>query len=157
MSIIVRRNNNRPNSFFSPVVERFWGDLWNMSENMRDMFSEFQDNEMGNFALALDVNENENAYSLTTELPGVDADDIHINVEDNILTISAEVNETNVDEGAKVVLRERRYGSFSRSLRLPTNVDASNIDANYENGVLSLEIPKSPEAQPKAIPVKTKS
>lgn len=111
-------------------------------------------NETNEFALALDIYETESGYSVSTTLPGVNPEDIDIRLHDSVLTISAEMQEEAVEEGATPVLKERRYGKISRSLRLSNKVDANGIEADYEYGVLKLFIPKAEEAQPRVIPVK---
>lgn len=111
-------------------------------------------NESADFALALDIHETETGYNVSTELPGVNPEDIDIRLHDDVLTISAEMQEETVEEGAKVVIKERRYGKTSRSLRLSNKVNADGIEADYDNGVLKLFIPKAEEVQPRIIPVK---
>jgi HSP20 family protein len=112
----------------------------------------------GESALALDIDESETGYTVSTAIPGVDPEEIDINLHDNVLTISAETNaeEEHEGDGKRALVRERRYGKFTRSVRLATPVDADNVEANYENGVLTLEIPKSEEAKPRRIPVNTR-
>lgn len=106
--------------------------------------------------LALDVVENETSYAVTTALPGIAAEDITINLHDDVLTISAELPQrtTEQKEGERVLLRERTWGKFSRSIRLPNSVKADAVEANYENGILSLNLPKAENAMPRTIPVK---
>jgi HSP20 family protein len=107
-------------------------------------------------ALALDVSEADNVYTVTTALPGVKADDIQIHLKDGVLTISAEipqrVNERK--DGERVLLRERVWGKFSRSVRLPDTVNGDAVEAVYEDGVLTLTLPKAEAALPRTIAVK---
>lgn len=106
-------------------------------------------------ALALDVHEDENAYRVVTALPGVKPEAIRVEVEDGFLTISAEVNEEKTEgEGTRALLRERRYGKFSRRLRLPQTINAAAIEATYQDGVLTLNLPKAEAAKPRQIQVK---
>ncbi|MEL6148978.1 MAG: Hsp20/alpha crystallin family protein, partial [Chloroflexota bacterium] len=80
------------------------------------------------------------------------------NVQDNILTISGETgtqSDKTDEDGKRVLVRERRYGSFSRSVRMAMPIDADSIVASYENGVLTLDVPKRADAQPRRIPVTT--
>jgi HSP20 family protein len=107
------------------------------------------------WTLALDVAEKDNAYIVKASLPGVNPDDIDISITDNVLTIRGETKVEKDIEKAEYHLRERRYGSFSRSISLPAPVNAEAVEASYENGVLTLHIPKAPEAQPRKIAVKT--
>lgn len=105
-------------------------------------------------ALALDVHETDSTYTVMTVLPGLNPDDITVNLHENVLTIGAEIAKPEIDENTRVLLRERHYGNFSRSVTLPQDVDADNVEAAYENGVLTLSLPKVPQAQPRQIPVK---
>lgn len=89
-------------------------------------------------------------------LPGVKADDINITVSGDVLTIRGEVKSEEEKSGASYHIRERRYGSFSRSLPLPTTVATEKAKAEFENGVLTLTIPKAEEVKPKTITVKAR-
>ena len=126
-----------------------------LDENWRNIFSEQNDNAEASHKLALDVFEAGMGYTVVANLPGVTADNIDIRAEDDVLTISAEIVDTVVeDEDSRNLLQERRTGKFSRSVRLPQPVDIEHIEATYNNGVLELNLPKLPEAQPKQIKVK---
>lgn len=109
--------------------------------------------EARGFGPALDVEEAADAYIVRANLPGVSQDDINVNIHDDVLTISAETASESSDEGSKVLIRERRFGKFSRSLRFPTNVDGDAVAAGYENGVLSITLPKAEHLKPRQIPV----
>jgi HSP20 family protein len=103
--------------------------------------------------LALDVAETEDDFLVKASLPGINPDDLEITYNNNLLTIKGEVKEEKDIEEQRYHLRERRYGSFSRSLTLPSTVKADAIEASYEGGVLTLHLPKAEEAKPKRIPV----
>jgi len=103
---------------------------------------------------AVDVFDTQEAVVLKAELAGMDPDDIQIEVEDNVLTIKGERKfEEEVDEG-RYYRVERRFGSFQRSLALPQGVKADEIVAGYEDGILTLTVPKAPEQKPQRIEVK---
>ncbi|MCA9973566.1 MAG: Hsp20/alpha crystallin family protein, partial [Anaerolineales bacterium] len=106
------------------------------------------------WGLPLDVAETENEYTVMASIPGLNPDDIEVTLEENVLTISGESREETVDEGTRYHLRERRFGSFSRSLRFPVPVAGESIAANYTNGVLTLTVPKAEEVKPKRIAIK---
>ncbi len=89
-------------------------------------------------------------------LPGVKPEDIQISVANGVLTIRGEVKEEEDKREKTYHLRERRYGSFSRSISLPSNVSADKSDAEFEDGVLTLTLPKAEEAKAKTITVKAK-
>ncbi len=103
---------------------------------------------------ALDVIETADDYVVKASIPGINPDDLEITFTERTLTIKGEVKEEEQREGAQYHLRERRYGSFSRSLTLPTPVNADALEAKYEAGVLTLRIPKTEEVKPKRIPIK---
>ena len=107
-------------------------------------------------ALALDIAESEDSLTVEASLPGINPDDVEISVHDGVLTIKAEVeHEEEQEEEGKYYLRERRSGSFHRAVRLPLEVNAEAAEATFNNGLLTLTLPKVEEAKPKKITVKT--
>lgn len=104
---------------------------------------------------AIDLVEKDDVYELRAELPGIEKEDLHISVEDGILTINAQTkNEHREEKDGRVIRQERYLGKYVRSLRLGNNIDESRIDANYVDGVLTVLIPKPDEVKPKKIEVK---
>ena len=105
--------------------------------------------------LPLDVTENEDNYVVKAAIPGVNPDDLDISVTENVLTIKGEMkSEDTDDKNTRYHLRERRWGSFSRSIELPTAVDTDNVQAECTNGLLTLTLPKAEEVRPKRIQIK---
>lgn len=104
-----------------------------------------------------DISETDNSYEVRAELPGVSKDDIQISVKDNLLSIKGEKRQENEDESKKYKRIERRYGTFERNFTLPPKVDVDNINAKFNNGVLTLSIPKPEEVKPKEIPITTET
>ena len=104
--------------------------------------------------LALDVAETNDEFVVKASLPGMNPDDLEITFDNQVLTIQGEVKEENETEERNYHLRERSYGSFSRSISLPSAVKAEAIDASYDAGVLTLHLPKAEEAKAKRIAVK---
>ena len=105
------------------------------------------------FSPAVDVYEDDHQITLKIEVPGVDEKDIDIRVENNNLTVHGE-RKFEKDEKEENYRRvERQYGSFTRTFTLPTSVDADNIHADYEKGVLKIRLAKKAEAKPKQIKV----
>ena len=101
-----------------------------------------------------DVFETEHAIRVVTEMPGLTRENIEVDVENNVLTIRGEKREeTRQEEGTKYHLAERRWGTFTRSFVLPRDVDADNIQAEFENGVLTVTVPKSERARRRRIEV----
>ncbi|HXV35519.1 MAG TPA: Hsp20/alpha crystallin family protein [Myxococcota bacterium] len=104
---------------------------------------------------AVNLYEDGSQYVLTTELPGVNADEIEVSIEGSTLTLSGQkrIDYSNL-EGASIHRRERQSGSFRRAFELPSVIDADKVEARTRNGVLMLRLPKSPEYQPRQIAVK---
>lgn len=98
-------------------------------------------------AFRTDVSDTGDAYKLEAELPGFSKDDIAIDIENDCLTISAERKFENEDNKNSFVKRERFYGSYSRSFDV-SGIDSDKIDASYENGVLTVNLPKKAEVTP---------
>lgn len=98
-------------------------------------------------APAVDIAEKEKEYEITAELPGLDDSDVE--VADGLLTIKGEKQEEKEEKKKDYYLSERRFGSFQRSFQVPDGVDADKIAATFKNGVLTVNLPKSPEAQKK--------
>ena len=147
MARIIRWNPYRELNAMRESVDRvFEGNLANTSPSWGNS---------GNWGLALDIAEAEDEYVITASLPGIKPEDIEITSNSKMLTIKGKMKEENEDEGKKYYLRERRYGSFCRSVSLPSNVKADSIEADYETGVLTLRLPKSEESKPKRILVKS--
>ncbi len=108
------------------------------------------------FTPAVDIRENQNELRLDVELPGLNPDDVEITAENGVLTIRGE-KQTEHKEGddSRYHIVERSYGSFLRSFQLPQGLDESRIEATFNNGILSVHIPKSALAQPKKIQIKS--
>jgi len=107
------------------------------------------------WAPALDIFERKDAYVVTVELPGVQADDLQITLDDGLLTIQGERHVTPDAADQHFHRIERRYGAFRRAITLPTNVMADTIEASVDNGVLQVVVPKMEEAKPTRIRVRS--
>jgi HSP20 family protein len=106
------------------------------------------------WAPALDISERKDAYLVTVELPGIELDDLEITMEDGLLTIQGERQFAHESSEQQFHRVERRYGAFRRSITLPAQVQAEQIEASFENGVLQIVVPKMEEAKPKRIQVR---
>jgi len=104
--------------------------------------------------LPLDVAETENEFIVKASVPGINPDDLEITYTNKTLTIKGELKEEKELDEQRYHLRERRFGSFARSISLGSRITADKIQANYENGVLTLHLPKAEEVKPKRIPIK---
>jgi len=107
------------------------------------------------WAPALDISERKDAYLVTIELPGVEADDVEITFEDGLLTIQGERPFARDSSEQQFHRVERRYGAFRRAITLPAQVEAEQIEASFDNGVLQIVVPKMEEAKAKRIQVRS--
>lgn len=103
--------------------------------------------------LALDVAENQDEFVVKASIPGINPDDLEVTYNANVLTIKGEIKSEEESKEGRYHLRERRFGSFTRSISLPSTVKADTIQAAYEAGVLTLRLPKAEEAKPKRIAI----
>jgi HSP20 family protein len=145
MTTIVRWNPFREMAAMQGALDRMFDQSW------RTALPTFNGGNM----LAFDAFETDAAYTVTVALPGVNADQINVRLHDGTLTVSADVPQPAVPENAHLLLQERPFGQFSRSIALPQPVNADQVEAAYEDGILTLTLPKSPEAQPKMISIKS--
>jgi HSP20 family protein len=105
-------------------------------------------------SLAIDLYETDEAFVVKAAAPGIKPEDIEIQVTNNVLTVRGETKEEEKEEGARYHRVERRYGRFERSVALPTRVNADEVEATLEDGILTIEVPKAEEVKPKKITVK---
>jgi HSP20 family protein len=124
------------------------------------LFNTFFDGPVGGsrttlrrFVPAMDLVETTDHYVLKTDLPGVAEEDVKLEVQDNVLTVSGERRSESKDERDGYVRIERAFGSFRRSLRLPKGVDAEGVTANFDKGVLEIRIPKPQESKPHRVAI----
>jgi len=106
------------------------------------------------FKVAVDIREDEDAFLVEAEVPGLAAEDVKVDVEKNVLTIRGERKVEKEEDEGKYNRIERRFGSFSRSFTLPETVDADSISADLRDGVLALRLPKKEAPSPRNISVK---
>jgi HSP20 family protein len=105
---------------------------------------------------AADIAEDKDSFIVITELPGLKKEDLKVTVQNNILTISGE-KKNEIDHKSKTFHRvERSYGSFYRTFELPISVDPSKVQADFKDGILRIELPKSEAAKPKEIAINIK-
>jgi HSP20 family protein len=110
--------------------------------------------EPGEWFPSLDVSETKNNIVIKTEVPGLDPKDIDISLNEGVLTIKGEKKQEKEEKEENYYLIERSFGSFSRSIRLPGDVQGDKISASCKNGVLKVTLPKSEEAKKKEIKIK---
>lgn len=105
---------------------------------------------------AVDMYQTDNEVVVKAALPGIKADEVQINVTGEVLTIKGETKQENETKEKAYHIREQRWGTFERSLVLPTEVVADKAKADFENGILTITLPKAEEVKPKSISIKTK-
>jgi HSP20 family protein len=136
MAMLVRRNN-----------------LWRTADLYNEVAQERARENASAYRLAVDAYETDDALVINASVPGMNPENIHINLEDEVLTIEGGFNNSVAD--VKYLLRERAAeGHFRRSLRLNIPVVTDQIEAVFDNGILTLTLPKAPEARPLNIPVR---
>ena len=105
----------------------------------------------------IDVYQTENEVVVKATVPGVKPEEVNVNIADNILTIKGETKAEEKIEHEDYLYKEHRYGTFRRSVALPRGLNTEKAEASFENGVLTLTIPKTEEAKPKQIKIKAKA
>lgn len=142
-----------------PRTMRTWDPFQSVREEAESLWSNLT-GERGNGWFApmvvppIDLSETANAVTVRTDLPGIKPDEIDIQLSNNVLTISGQRQEEKEEKGQTFHRVERRSGSFSRSVTLPTAVAEDKVDAQYKDGVLTVTMPKTEEAKSRKIKVK---
>ena len=128
---------------FDRMMDNIFNDGWNVMPSYRS------------HSPAVDIAEDEKEFTLTADFPGFTKKDVGIEVNDGVLTLKAnrEIDNESNDDGFYRI-RERRYGSFSRSFTLPENVLEDNINAKFKNGSLTVSLPKAEEVKPEVRQIK---
>jgi HSP20 family protein len=135
---LVKFNNGHKNYTVNP----FFNDVFDTILNDR-----FLGGKQLSQVPAVNIAETENEFHIELAVPGLKKEDFKINVDKDVLTVSAEKKAENVEEGKKFSKREYNYSSFTRSFNLPESVDHSKIDAEYTDGILKLNVAKKEEAK----------
>jgi len=128
-----------------------------MDSIVRNVFNEdwnFPVRDLRQWAPAVDVEETDEHYNITADIPGLTKKDVKVNITNNILTISGERKTVNDSEKDHYHYRERHYGSFSRSFNLPETVKEDDVSASFKNGILAITLPKHEEVLPKEREIK---
>lgn len=148
------------------IAEEGESGLAHLREEMHDLFSRFfgdEDRTSTLDALAagfgrmprMDLAESADDVAVKVELPGVDPKEVNIQVAGNVLTVSGEHKQEKDEKKRDYHYMERSFGSFRRSVQLPTTVDAEKVDATFKNGVLTVKLAKRADAKPKRITVRS--
>jgi HSP20 family protein len=130
-----------------------FGELGELRSRFDRMFDEFADGRERAWTPAIDVVRDNGNLVLRADIPGIKPEEVKIEVEDDILTVSGEHEEHKEQKDKHYVRRERRYGSFSRSMALPPGVDAKSIKAETRDGVVEVTIPFPKEAKKETVTI----
>ena len=122
-------------------LDRLAQQVWGLSNGSRAL------------AMPMDAYQKGESFLIQFDLPGINVDSIDLTVEDNVLTVKAERPSPPMNEGVERLVGERVFGTFTRQVFLGDNLDTDHIEANYEQGVLTLSIPVAPHAKPRRIPI----
>lgn len=138
-----------------------WQALRRLNSVLDEAFTSWPFAQEGNALTAawlppVDVFEDKDSVRIVAELPGVKAEDVKIQLENNVLTLRGEKRQSAEEKTERVRRYERSYGTFERSFSLPTTVDPDRIEASYEQGILTVTLPKVEKARPRQIEVKAK-
>ena len=148
VSSITRWDPWREMSEFRRTMDRMFGDGLSRLMELRPGYE-----DTGPYALECDVSEGPDRLVVKAAIPGIKPEDVEINVEDDVLTIRGQHQEEQASENESYLRRELHWGAFERSLRVPPTVDADRAEAHFEHGLLTVTLPKRPEAQPKKIKI----
>jgi HSP20 family protein len=127
-------------------MDRLFEDFWKGNGSQSFMTKPWH---RGELTPRVDETEDEKAFHIKVELPGMDKDDVDVTLSDHVLTIRGEKKQDEEEKGKDFYRRERSFGSFRRSLPVLTDVDESKIEAKFDKGILYIELPKTEEARKK--------
>ena len=135
-----------------------WKEFDHMARHLNRFFGEggIGDLEMSSWLPAVNVEETKDELLLTAELPGLRREDVEIELENNVLTVRGQKQESKEEKDERRFhVWERRYGTFQRSFTLPRTVSADDISATFEDGVLHVHMPKAPESKGRTIQIRS--
>jgi HSP20 family protein len=127
-----------------------------LNETLGGLDWQYRDSAAASWVPPVDVLEEKEQIRIVVELPGLKPEDVNISLEGNALTISGTKVQQAEERTERVHRYERAYGSFERSFTLPSSVDAQNIKATYQHGVLTVTLPKTEKAKPRQIQVESR-
>ncbi len=133
------------------LSKSFFDDFFDMIESPGRSRRNWVDG--GLWAPAVDLIDKKDKLFAKVELPGIEKKDVKLSINDSNLTIQGEMKKDEETKDDNYYYRERAYGTYSRTISLPTEVDKENIKAKFKNGILEITMPKKPEVQPKEITI----
>ena len=148
MSNLTRWEPAREMMTLREAMDRLFDDAFTHSLSMRDGWSASTP--------AVDMYQTDDEIVVRASLPGIKADEVQINVTGDVLTLKGEVKHEEEKNDKAWHIREQRWGSFQRSVALPTNVVSDKAKAEFENGILTITLPKAEEVKPKTITINAK-
>lgn len=134
-----------------------WHEMQSLQREMNRLFSHYGDSSIRSAPHYPAINlwsKGDHQY-VSAEMPGVCPEDIQVSVEGNTLMISGERRAEELPEGARMVRKERSFGSFSRTLQLPYHVNPDEVDASFNKGILMIQLPRAEEDKPKKIAIRS--
>jgi HSP20 family protein len=146
MSNLIRWEPAREMMTLREAMDHLFDDAFTRPLTLRDGWS----------APAIDMYQTDDEVVVKASLPGVKADEVQINISGEVLTIKGEAKQVEEKEDKAWHMREQRWGSFERALALPTEVVSDKAKAEFENGILTITLPKAEEVKPKIINIKAK-
>jgi len=146
MSNIIRWEPAREMMSLRDAMDRLFDDAFNRPLSLRDAWS----------VPAIDMYQTDDDVVVKAALPGIKADEVQINITGEVLTLKGETKHEEEKKEKAWHIREQRWGSFERSVVLPTDVVADKAKADFDNGVLTITLPKAEEVKPKVINIKAK-
>ena len=156
---LIRRTECAPTIYRRAVGRRPWGALYNIDEYINQMLGDFggafTEHVEREWRLAVDLSETDEAYIIEADMPGVDKDEVNIELLDDVVTIKGErkSEKSESDEKRGYHRAERSYGGFTRTFRIPDGFKTDDVSASFENGVLRVTLPKPETAKPKRVSV----
>jgi HSP20 family protein len=148
MAMLPLKKRRRP-SWMTRLGEEGTGDVF-----LDRLWHEWATWQSEEWVPSFNLSEKEGKYYLTAELPGVDRDSLSVTIENKVLTIAGTKQSCHEAEGGRYLLKETAYGAFSRSIRLPGEVEEQQVEATFKDGLLTLVMPQKQELQTKKIEVK---
>lgn len=136
--------HNRPNA---DIFDKRFSDI------LDDFFKDAVSTRQNGFTPRTDIVETETGFELEVQLPGMKKEDINVNIENNVLSVSGERKFDEKQEGKKFHRVESRFGAFNRSVQLPDSIEPESVNASYNNGILSISIDKSKKKSSKEIKI----
>lgn len=158
--INVRKNDQNQAQLVSPASRNEWDPMRVMRsllswDPFREMTPFALEANLPNFAPAFEVKETKDGYEFKADVPGVKKEDVDVSFSNNRLTITGKRDAEKQEKTETYYTYERSYGSFTRAFTMPEGIDDTRIHADLRDGVLTISVPKKPEAQPKKIAVST--